>query len=153
MSSNWKLFFAPEFRAVPTNVQVCGELASAAPAVRVIVIEPLANASSTDQVMSEDGVVTSSIVEDDVGVVTVNIGAVVSPPAFTSTTDQAQSAEFPPFAKLNCKLVPSPNAEAPAPDESSDPFPALLVACQSMTESAPETVIVFPVLSPTTAIR
>ena len=58
--------------AVPTKVHVPPP--PAVPPVFVIVIVPLANALSTDQLMSEEVVVTSLIDEEDVGVVTVNIG-------------------------------------------------------------------------------
>lgn len=61
---------------MPVSVQVCGELASAVPEVRVMVIDPLANASSVVKAI-DDAVLL--IEADEAGVTEEKTGAVVSP--------------------------------------------------------------------------
>jgi len=71
------IVWAPTLSAVPLSVQVCGEFPSEAPEVRVIVMEPLANASSVVKVMSEEDV-TLLIELEEAGVTEEKTGAVVS---------------------------------------------------------------------------
>lgn len=62
---------------MPFSVQVCGEFPSVVPDVRVIVIDPLASASSVVKAIAEDDV-TFLIEADEAGVTEEKTGAVVS---------------------------------------------------------------------------